>query len=127
MHAQFSALPVKILGLIADFSSASKTLNPVHLLCICASGTIKPTDRSRRVGGTDHLQGVVDMQVEEVETSQLQHALDVVESLSVKEQETLLDVVRRRLVEWRREQIALNAQATRQAVREGSARYDDVY
>jgi hypothetical protein len=25
MHTQFSALPVKILGLIADFSSASKT------------------------------------------------------------------------------------------------------
>lgn len=64
--------------------------------------------------------------MEKAETSRLQKALEVVESLSEEEQETLVEVVQRRLVEWRRAQIARNASATLQAVREGRAQFGSV-
>jgi hypothetical protein len=56
-------------------------------------------------------------------TTPFQQALEFVEQLSVVDQEALLEVVRRRLVEQRRREIAANAQATLQALREGHASY----
>jgi hypothetical protein len=52
-----------------------------------------------------------------------QQALKFVEQLSVAYQEALLEIVRRRLVEQRRREIAANAQATLQALHEGRASY----
>ena len=62
----------------------------------------------------------------ERQASLLQQALDVVESLPLDEQETLIDLVRRRLVERRRAEIARNAEETLQAVRDGRAQYGSV-
>ena len=62
----------------------------------------------------------------EKEVSLLQQALDVVESLPPDEQETLIDLIRRRLVERRRAEIARNAEETLQAVRYGRAQYGSV-
>ena len=59
----------------------------------------------------------------QVEASLLQQALEVVERLPPEDQQTLIDLIQRRLVEWRRAEIAGNAAATLQAVREGRARY----
>ena len=64
--------------------------------------------------------------MEQSEISQLQRALDLVQSLSVEEQETLIELVQHRLAEWRRTQIARNAAATLQAVREGRAQFGSV-
>ena len=58
--------------------------------------------------------------------SLFQQALDVVEKLPPEDQETLVDLVQNRLVEWRRASIARNAAITLQAVREGRARYGSV-
>jgi hypothetical protein len=63
---------------------------------------------------------------EQAGTSPLQRALDVVEELPVEDQEVLVEVVQRRLAEWRRAEIARNAQSTLEAVREGRARYGSV-
>ena len=62
----------------------------------------------------------------EREMSLLQQALDLVESLPPDEQETLIDLIRRRLVERRRAEIARNAEETLQAVRDGRAHYGSV-
>ena len=62
----------------------------------------------------------------EKEVSLLQQALDIVESLPPDEQETLIDLIRRRLVERRRAEIARNAEETLQAVRDGRAQYGSV-
>ena len=62
----------------------------------------------------------------QVKTSLLQQALDVVEKLPPEDQETLIELIQRRLVEQRRAEIARNASATLQAVREGQARYGSV-
>jgi len=59
-------------------------------------------------------------------TALFQQALDVVEKLPPEDQEMLVDLIRRRLVEWRRAGIAPNAAITLQAVREGRARYGSV-
>ena len=56
----------------------------------------------------------------------LQQALDIVERLPPEDQETLIELIQRRLVERRRAEIARNAAATLQAVREGLARYGPV-
>ena len=56
-------------------------------------------------------------------TSLLQQALEVFDKLPPEDQETLIEVVRRRLIEQRRAEIAHNATATLQAVREGKAQY----
>jgi len=58
--------------------------------------------------------------------SLLQQALDFVEKLPPEDQETLVELVQRRLVEWRRAEIARDAAATLQAVREGRACYGSV-
>ena len=64
--------------------------------------------------------------MEQVKTSLLQQALDALERLPPEDQETLVEVIQRRLVERRRAEIARNAAATLQAVREGQARYGSV-
>ena len=62
----------------------------------------------------------------QIKTSLLQQALDVVEKLPPEDQETLIELIQRRLVEQRRAEIASNASATLQAVREDRARYGSV-
>jgi hypothetical protein len=66
------------------------------------------------------------MVMEKTEVSLLQQALDVVESLPPDDQETLIDLIRHRLIERRRDEIARNAQETLQAVRDGRAQYGSV-
>jgi hypothetical protein len=63
------------------------------------------------------------MVMEKTERSLLQQALDVVESLPPDDQEALIELIRHRLVERRRAEIARNAQETLQAVRDGHAQY----
>jgi hypothetical protein len=58
--------------------------------------------------------------------SPLQKALEIVEALPPGDQETLIDVIRRRLIELRRNEIAANAEATLRAVREGKAQFGSV-
>jgi hypothetical protein len=58
--------------------------------------------------------------------SPLQKALEIVEALPPEDQETLVDVIRRRLIELRRSEIATNAEATLKAVREGKAQFGSV-
>ena len=55
-----------------------------------------------------------------------QQALDVVEKLPTEDQETLVDIIQRRLIEQRRAEMARNAQATMLAFREGRASYGTV-
>jgi len=64
--------------------------------------------------------------MEQVKTSLFQQALDAVEKLPPEDQERLIDLIRHRLVEWRRAEIARNAAATLKAVQEGRARYGSV-
>lgn len=64
--------------------------------------------------------------MEQVKSSPLQEALEAVESLPMEDQEALVALVERRLAEWRRTEIARNAAATLQAVREGRARFGSV-
>ena len=61
--------------------------------------------------------------MEQDRPSRLQQALDVVEALPPKDQETLIDLICRRLVERRRTEIARYAMETLQAVREEQAQY----
>ena len=64
--------------------------------------------------------------MEKTKVPLLQQALDAVESLPPDDQETLIDLIRHRLVERRRAEIARNAKETLQAVREGHAEYGSV-
>lgn len=66
------------------------------------------------------------MVMEKTKVPLLQQALDVVESLPPDDQETLIDLIRHRLVEKRRAEIARNAKETLQAVRDGRAQYGSV-
>jgi hypothetical protein len=56
-------------------------------------------------------------------STQLQHALEAVELLSLDDREFCVDVLKRRIAERRREEIARHAAATLRTVREGRARY----
>ena len=53
-------------------------------------------------------------------------ALELIEHLSLEEQDALLEIVQHRMIERRRSEIATNAQATVQAYREGRASYGTV-
>ena len=53
--------------------------------------------------------------------SPFQRAIDVIEALPPEDQEMLIDLIRRRLIERRRAEIARHAVETLQAVREGRA------
>jgi hypothetical protein len=66
------------------------------------------------------------MVMERIEVSPFQQALDIVESLPPDDQETLIDLIRHRLVERHRAEIARNAEETLQAVRDGRAQYGSV-
>jgi hypothetical protein len=55
-----------------------------------------------------------------------EQALEMIEQLSAKDQENLIEIVQRRLIEQRRAEIARNSGATLQAFREGRARYGTV-
>ena len=59
-------------------------------------------------------------------TTPFKQALEFVEQLPEADQEALIEVLRLRLVEQRRREIAENAQATLQAFREGRASYGTV-
>ncbi len=58
--------------------------------------------------------------------SPFQQALDSVEGLPPDEQWTIIELIRNRLIEHRRTEIARNAANTLQAVREGRAIYGSV-
>jgi hypothetical protein len=53
----------------------------------------------------------------------IQQALDQIEKLGAEDQQVVVEIVRQRLIERRRQDIAQNARATVQAFREGRARY----
>jgi hypothetical protein len=55
-----------------------------------------------------------------------ERAVDAVEALPLEDQETLIDLVHRRLIERRRAEIARHAAETLQAVREGRAKYGTI-
>jgi len=55
-----------------------------------------------------------------------QQALEGIEKLDAEDQQTLIEIIRLRLVEQRRAEIARNALATLQAFREGRASYGTV-
>ena len=59
-------------------------------------------------------------------SSPFQKAIDVIEALPPEDQEMLIDLIRRRLIERRRAEIACHAAETLQAVREGRAQYGTV-
>jgi len=64
--------------------------------------------------------------MEQVNALLLQQALDIVEELPTEDQETLIELIQHRLVERRRAEIAGNAVATLQAVRDGRACFGSV-
>ena len=66
------------------------------------------------------------MVMERTEVSLLQQALEIVESLPPDDQEALIDLIRHRLVEKRRAEIAHNAEETLQSVRHGGAQYGSI-
>jgi len=55
-----------------------------------------------------------------------QKAIDAVESLPVDDREELLEILRLRMAEHRRDEIAVNARETLQAVREKRAKFGTV-
>jgi len=58
-----------------------------------------------------------------------QRAIDVIEELPLEDQETLIDLIRHRIIERRRAEIACHAVETLQAIREGQAQvgtFDDL-
>ena len=57
------------------------------------------------------------------ETSHFQQAIETVESLPPDEQMLLIDIIRQRLIEQRRAEIANSAERTLKAVRGGQARF----
>jgi hypothetical protein len=59
-------------------------------------------------------------------TTPFDAALDVIDRLPPDDQEAIIEIVRRRLIDRRRREIADNAEATLQAFREGRASYGTV-
>lgn len=55
-----------------------------------------------------------------------QKALDAIGSLSVDAQEEIIEMIKKRLIEDRREEIAANAYEAVTAMREGRARYGTI-
>lgn len=56
-------------------------------------------------------------------TTPLEAALDVIDRLPPDDQQAIIEIVRKRIIDRRRREIADNAQATLQAFREGRASY----
>ena len=61
-----------------------------------------------------------------ITASPFQEALELIDRLPAGDQEALVEIVRKRLEEQRRREIAANAQATLQAFREGRASYGTI-
>ena len=61
-----------------------------------------------------------------MKVSPLQEALECVQALPPEDQEMLVDIIHRQLVEKRRAEIARNAQVTLKSVREGKASFGSV-
>jgi len=61
-----------------------------------------------------------------IKSTSLQQALDFVEALPLEDQQTLIELLQRRLAEQRRREISYNAESTLRAVREGSAHYGSI-
>jgi len=59
-------------------------------------------------------------------SSTIQKALDCIEELLPEEQETLIEIIRRRNIEKRRNGISRNAADTLNAIKEGKASYGSV-
>ena len=59
-------------------------------------------------------------------TTPFDAALDVIDRLPPDDQEAIIEIVRKRIIDRRRRKIADNAQATLQAFREGRAGYGTV-
>jgi hypothetical protein len=59
-------------------------------------------------------------------TTPFQEAIEAVEALSLEDQQALIELMRQRLIERRRAEIARHAAETRQAMREGRASYGAV-
>jgi hypothetical protein len=55
-----------------------------------------------------------------------QKALDAIESLPVDAREEIIDIIKKRLIEDRREEIAANAREAVREVREGRAKYGTI-
>lgn len=58
--------------------------------------------------------------------SPFEAALEVIDRLPSDDQEAIIEIVRKRIIDRRRREIADNAQATLQAFREGRASYGTV-
>ncbi len=56
----------------------------------------------------------------------IQDALETIEKLPPEEQETLVEIIKKRLIERRRGEIAQNAKETLKAVREKKAKYGSI-
>ena len=61
-----------------------------------------------------------------VHPTPFQDVLERIEQLSVSDQEALIEIVQKRMIELRRQEIAENARVTRQAFHEGRASYGTV-
>ncbi len=61
-----------------------------------------------------------------ITASPFQEALELIDRLPTGDQEALVEIVRKRLVDQRRQEIASNAQSTLLALREGRASYGTV-
>ena len=61
-----------------------------------------------------------------IPTTPFEAALDVIERLPADDQEAIIEIVRKRIIDRRRREIADNAQAALQAFREGRASYGTV-
>ena len=59
-------------------------------------------------------------------TTPFNAALEVIDRLPPDDQEAIIEIVRKRIIDRRRREIADNAQATLQALREGRASYGTV-
>lgn len=60
------------------------------------------------------------------ETTPFQQALDLLEQLPPADREALIEIIRQRLLEERRQEIAVNAEATLRALHEGRASYGTI-
>jgi len=69
------------------------------------------------------IQKLKGMTMGQTPVSPLQEALEIVESLSPDDQETLIELIHHRLTEQRRGEIAQNAAATLKAVGEGRVQF----
>ena len=64
--------------------------------------------------------------MKQVLSTPFQEAIEAVEALPPDDQEALIELIRQRLIERRRAEIARHATETLQATREGRARYGTV-